>query len=85
METTMFDLEFENLRLVVRNARGHEHRLRPIAERAMALIEEKSAQVQPPRGGMRSPQGRLDLSSMGDEQAARAIADHCLAILALKL
>jgi len=83
----MFDLEIQNLRLTVRNAQGHEHRIASIAERAMALVAERAddrwrssaASAQQPSAV------HLDLGTIGDEQAARMIADVCLSVLALKL
>jgi len=89
----MFHLEIENLRLTFRNASGHEHRVAPIAERAMALLAQRveerwrsSAATRPQQAhGLDPSPLSLDLGATGDEQAAGLIADLCLEALALKL
>jgi len=84
----MFDLEIQNLRLTIQNAQGHEHRLAPIAERAMALLAERADEhwrTAATRAGQPAAPLNLDLGHTGDEQAARLIADMCLEALALRL
>ncbi len=84
----MSDLEIQHLRLTFRNAQGHEHRIAPIAERAMAMLAERMderarrAASAPPDS---APPVQVDLTTTGDEQAARQIADACLDALALRL
>jgi hypothetical protein len=88
----MLELKIDRLVLTIANGAGHEHRVRPIAERAAALFAEESLKllereaVRPDvfesLGG-----GSVDLNfnSTGNEQAARAIADGWLQAMALKL
>lgn len=80
----MLDLKIERLRLNIENAAGHEHRIQPIALRAVALLGER---LDGPRGiGARAVSGRqwdalnaepvdLQLNMMSDEQAAEGIAE----------
>jgi hypothetical protein len=76
----VFDLKIERLRLTIRNAAGHEHRIQPIALRALALLAD---QLDGPNMSVVS--GRqfdaltarpidLNLSEVSDEQAAAGIA-----------
>ena len=76
----MFDLKIERLRLTIQNAAGHEHRIQPIAVRALELLAH---QLDGPNTSFVS--GRqfdvvtarpidLDLSQVSDEQAAEGIA-----------
>lgn len=76
----MFDLKIERLRLNIDNAVGHEHRIQPIALRAVALL---AARLDGP-GGLEVSRDRWDtiaaesvdlqLNVMSDEQAAEGIA-----------
>ena len=76
----MFDLKIERLRLNIDNAAGHEHRLQPIALRAVALLAARLDG----RGGLEVSRERWDtiaaervdlqLNVMSDEQAAEGIA-----------
>jgi len=76
----MFDLKIDRLRLNIDNATGHEHRLQPIALRAVALLAERLDG----RGGLEVSRDRWDtiaaepvdlqLNVMSDEQAAEGIA-----------
>jgi hypothetical protein len=76
----MLDLKIERLRLNVANAAGHEHRLEPIALRAVALLAERMDA--PPGIGVSRNQWdllnaepvNLQLNMMSDEQAAEGIA-----------
>ena len=76
----MFDLKIERLRLTIQNAAGHEHRIQPIALRALVLLAQR---LDGPNTNVLS--GRqfddltagpieLDLSHVSDEQAAEGIA-----------
>jgi hypothetical protein len=79
----MFDLKIERLRLNLENAAGHEHRLQPIALRAVTLLAQR---LDGPLGNGPSawPGTHLDtlhaepldlnLNLMSDEQAADGIA-----------
>ena len=79
----MFDLKIERLRLNLENAAGHEHRVQPIALRAVALLAER---LDGPHGiGANGLSRRqvdtlsaepldLHLNVMTDEQAAEGIA-----------
>jgi hypothetical protein len=87
----MLDLKIDRLILTIANGTGHEHRVGPIAERAVALFAEGSLKLLE-RGEGRSDifeslGGSVDLNfnSTGNEQAARAIADGWLQAMALKL
>ena len=76
----MIDLKIERLRLNIDNAAGHEHRIRPIALRAVALFTQR---LDGP-GGIKVSRERwerlaaepvdLQLSVMSNEQAAEGIA-----------
>jgi len=76
----MFDLKIERLRLNIDNAAGYEHRLQPIALRAVALLAARLDG----RGGLEVSRERWDtiaaervdlqLNVMSDEQAAEGIA-----------
>ena len=76
----MFDLKIERLRLNIDNAVGHEHRLQPIALRAVALLAARLDG----RGELEVSRDRWDtisaepvdlqLNVMSDEQAAEGIA-----------
>ena len=79
----MFDLKIERLRLNIENVAGHEHRVQPIALRAVALLAER---LDGPGGIGTSGLSRhqwdtlnarpldLQLDLMSDEQAAEGIA-----------
>ena len=79
----MFDLKIERLRLNIENAAGHEHRVHPIALRAVALLAER---LDGPGGIAADSLSRrqwdtlnarsldLQLDFMSDEQAAEGIA-----------
>ncbi len=76
----MFDLKIDRLRLNIDNAAGHEHRIHPIALRAVALLARR---LDGP-GGLKVSRDRwdriaaapvdLNLNVMSDEQAAEGIA-----------
>lgn len=78
----MFDLKIEKLSLNIENAAGHEHRVEPIARRAVALLAERLNSL---HGGDEWASGKtldtlsaspvdLNLNQMSDEQAAESIA-----------
>jgi hypothetical protein len=88
----MLELKIDRLVLTIANGAGHEHRVRPIAERAAALLAEGSLKMLEREGGRSDIFESLDggsvdlnLNSTGNEQAARAIADGWLQAMALKL
>lgn len=74
----MFDLKIERLRLNIANAAGHEHRIQPIALRAVALLAERLDE--PHRiaasqwEALNAEPVDLQLNVMSDEQAAEGIA-----------
>jgi hypothetical protein len=76
----MFDLKIDRLRLNIDNAAGHEHRLQPIALRAVALLAARLDG--PPRlevsrerwDTIATERVDLQLNVMSDEQAAEGIA-----------
>ena len=77
----MFDLKIDRLRLNIDNAAGHEHRIRPIALRAVALLAERFDGP----GGLKVSRDRwdtiaaapvdLNLTVMSNEQAAEGVAN----------
>ncbi len=79
----MLDLKIERLRLNIQNAAGHEHRVQPIALRAVALFAERldgpggigtSAVSQRQWDTLNASPLDLQLDFMSDEQAAEGIA-----------
>ena len=73
----MFDLKIDRLRLNIDNAAGHEHRLQPIALRAVALLAERLDGLAVSRDRWDTIAGEpvdLQLNVMSDEQAADGIA-----------
>ena len=76
----MIDLKIERLRLNIDNAAGHEHRIHPIALRAVALLTQRLDGLD----GLKVSRNRWDtiaatpvdlqLSVMSNEQAAEGIA-----------
>jgi hypothetical protein len=90
----MLDVKIEQLRLNIEDGTGHEHRLRPIALRAVALLadrldarmaEGRQKTSGQERESLRVPPVSLNLNGMSDEQAAGAIADALLETLVLKM
>jgi len=85
----MLDLHIDRLQLNIKDAAGHEHRVRPITEHAVALLAERLAAGQSPAAGavesLSAFPVSLDLARMSDGQAAEAIAGAWLEALALKL
>ena len=77
----MVDLKIERLKLNISNAGGHEHRIHPIALRAVALLARR---LDGP-GGIKVSRDRwdriaaapidLNLSAMSNEQAAEGVAN----------
>jgi hypothetical protein len=74
----MFDLKIDRLRLNIDNAVGHEHRLQPIALRAVALLAARldgSREISRDRWDTLAAEPvDLQLNVMSDEQAAETIA-----------
>ncbi len=74
----MFDLKIDRLRLNIGNAVGHEHRVQPIALRAVALLAERldgAHSVSRDRfDTIAAEPVDLQLNVMSDEQAAEGIA-----------
>ena len=74
----MVDLKIERLRLNLANATGHEHRVEPIARRAVALLAERLDGPRNIRPGhldsLNAEALDLNLNEMTDEQAAEGIA-----------
>jgi hypothetical protein len=88
----MLELKIDRLVLTIANGAGHEHRVRPIAERAAALFAEGSLKLlerEAVRPDVFESLGGdsvdLNLNLTGNEQAAGAVADGWLQALALKL
>lgn len=73
----MVDLKIERLRLNIGNATGHEHRVEPIALRAVALLAERFDGPGLSRERFDTIAAEpvdLQLNVMSDEQAAEGIA-----------
>ena len=74
----MFDLKIDRLRLNIDNAVGHEHRLQPIALRAVALLAARldgRGEISRDRWDTLAAEPvDLQLNVMSDEQAAEGIA-----------
>ena len=78
MVNAMFDLKIERLRLNIDNALGHEHRIQPIALRAVALLAARldgPHQISRERWDTIAAQPvDVQLNVMSNEQAAESIA-----------
>ena len=74
----MFDLKIDRLKLNIDNATGHEHRIHPIALRAVALLAERldgsSGLTRNRWDTIAAEPVDLHLNVMSDEQAAEGIA-----------
>jgi hypothetical protein len=76
----MFDLKIDRLKLNINNATGHEHRIRPIALRAVALLAARldgsgALNVSRERwDAVAAEPINLHLNVMSNEQAAEGIA-----------
>jgi hypothetical protein len=74
----MFDLKIDRLKLNIDNAAGNEHRIHPIALRAVALLAERldgSAKLSREHWDTIAAEPvDLHLNVMSDEQAAEGIA-----------
>jgi len=91
---SLYDLNIGSLGLTINNAEGHEHRIRPIASRAAAILAERleGFYVEAPglsgsrnvTGVSASPVG-VDLATMTDEDAAGSIARAWLEAVMVKL
>jgi hypothetical protein len=90
----MLELKIDHLNLNMENAAGHEHRVRPVAERAVALLSNRlearwAVEGWAPRAAeldhLDIQPLSLNLNGVSDEQAAQAIADALFDALALKL
>ena len=88
------DLEIGTLELTIEAVRGHEHRLRPISDRALVLLQEMSTQQLLQAGvevgsrrlqSVRAASVTLDLARTGNEDAARLLAAALLRGLVLQL
>lgn len=90
----MLDVTIDRLNLTVAGAAGHEHRLEPIAARAVALLGERlnrrinDGNAAPAGGAVETvsaPPVNLDLAASTDEDAASLLADALLAALTPQL
>lgn len=89
----MLDLYIEHLRLNLEGEAGQEHRVRPIAERAIALLADRLDEYEvAPRTRDRQmldqlpvPPVSLHLNGLSNQQAADQLARALLEALALKL
>lgn len=79
----MFDLQIESLHLHIENAVGHEHRLQPIALRAVALLADRLAERVELGAQLRGNTKLAELSArpmelhlndLDNEQAAEGVA-----------
>lgn len=88
----MPELTIDLLKLNFENAAGHEHRIGPITERAVALFTQRAAiSLESSAPGpvmfesLNENPANLDLNSTSDEQAAHVIADAWFQILMLRM
>jgi hypothetical protein len=89
----MADVHIHDLKLTIRDAQGHEHRIRPIAQRAAEVLAAKLEQQAASGAGRESvevegvsaPAVSLDLNQSTDEHAANEIAAAWLDALAIHL
>lgn len=91
----MLELHVEHIRLDFQAARGHEHRLEPIATHAIGLVADRLAGQSaedraPPTAQARvdavtAPDVRLDLAHLSDAAAAGLLADALMRALTLEL
>jgi hypothetical protein len=83
----MLDVKIDCLRINVENAAGHEHRIRPIAQRAAQIFAGRLGEYVGSYNTeeLRAASVGLDLGASTDEGAARVIADAWLDALAIKL
>jgi hypothetical protein len=90
----VLDLQIDRLSLTLAGAAGHEHRVEPIAARAVALLGERldrllaEGAARPAAGAagaLEAPPVNLDLAASTDEDAAGLLADALLAALAPQL
>jgi hypothetical protein len=93
MEVGMLNLNIDSLALKITNATGHEHRIRPIAQRAAAIFAERvevyygeQASVSRSKNvsDVNAAPVSVDLHTMTDEHAAQTIARSWLEALKLK-
>jgi hypothetical protein len=72
----VFDLKIERLRLTIQNAAGHEHRIQPIAMRALELLAHQLDGLSGRQlDTLTARPIDLNLSHVSDEQAAEGIAN----------
>jgi hypothetical protein len=86
----MIELNIDRLRLSIEDAGGQQHRLQPIVRSAVAslgnrLRERGASGLEASVGSLSVPRLALNLDAMTNEQAADAIANACLEVLAMKL
>jgi hypothetical protein len=90
----MPDVTIDQLHLSVDNAAGHEHRIGPIAERAVTILARRWSERFAPGAGL--PESLvigdlnaqpvfLDLGQISDEQSSERIAGALLEALGLEL
>ena len=90
----MLDLKIDCLNLNIEDAAGHEHRIQPIAMRAVNILADRLSDrwmAGDRSAGMMNieslsvPSVSLNLNEMSDEQVADTIAGAWLEVLTLKL
>ena len=90
----ILNLNIDSLALTITNAHGHEHRIRPIAARAVAIFAERvdvyyreSPQTTESKhlNDVSAKPVDVDLGKMTNEDAAQTIARSWLQSLTLKL
>lgn len=90
----MLDLSIDSLALKITDAAGHEHRIRPIAQRAAAIFAERVEVYYGEQAGVSGSKNvsdvsaapvNVDLHTMTDEHAAQIIARSWLEALKMKL
>jgi hypothetical protein len=90
----MTELSIQKLHVQIENVAGHEHRVQPITVHAAAIFAERLSERWADGGrapdsesmdNLSAPPVSLNLNAMSDEQAASAIANAWLEVLALRL
>jgi hypothetical protein len=85
----MLDLQIDRLQVEINNAAGHEHRIRPVAERAVSLfaarLEERCENVPDAVAHVNAAPVNVDWNHMTDEQVAGAIAETWLGAVSARL
>jgi hypothetical protein len=85
----MVDVQIDRLQIDIADASGHEHRVRPIAARAVEIFAARLEERWPERDvvmrDVTAAPVNVELNGMTDEEVAGAIAEAWLGAAALRL